>query len=460
MKNLFYLLVILSFTQCLSQTTENNVSIVNSELHPIYKKYCQGCHGDRLQKFQDSNWQNKSNTAQISEIIRNGQLELGMPAFGTALSDSEINVLTEFILDYDYSSNPVPSASRLEEKFAIEVVVDGLGIPWGMAFLEDGKLLISERSGALKLFDNGNITEIKGLPAIRAKGQGGLLDLKLHPEYQRNGWIYISYSYIDEQDKSKGNTAIIRARLDGDTLVDVQEIYKAVPAVRTGHHYGCRMVLDKEGYLWFSNGDRGRRDEFPQNLDNSNGKIHRLHDDGSIPKDNPFVDNDSAIHSIYSYGHRNPQGIIVHPETGEIWAHEHGPKGGDEINLIMKGANYGWPVISYGINYNGTKFTKLTEKEGMMQPLHCYVPSIAPCGMTYVTSDLYPEWKGSLLIGSLSFRYLERIRFDNYIPVEQERLLEGLDSRVRDVRQGPDGYIYVALENPGRIVKLLPNSSQ
>ncbi|MEM6297178.1 MAG: PQQ-dependent sugar dehydrogenase, partial [Bacteroidota bacterium] len=239
-------------------------------------------------------------------------------------------------------------------------------------------------------------------------------------------------------------------------LQDIQQIYRGTPAVDTDYHFGCRMVFDNEGYLYFSNGDRGKRDDFPQNLDNTNGKIHRLHDDGRIPADNPFVNQEDAIKSIYSFGHRNPQGLALHPQTGKVWEHEHGPKGGDEINIIQKGKNYGWPVISYGINYNGTVFTDLTEKEGMEQPLHYYVPSIAPCGMAFLDSDVYPDWNGNLFIGSLSFRYLEMLRFSGDQVIQQEKLLEEFDSRVRNVVVSPEGYLYVSLEEPGRILKILP----
>jgi glucose/arabinose dehydrogenase len=299
------------------------------------------------------------------------------------------------------------------------------------------------------------LIEISGLPPIRVSGQGGLMELKLHPKYKENGWIYISYSYIDEQNKNAGNTAIIRAKLEGNALTNIEHIYKGYPAVTTSHHFGNRIEFDNEGYMYFSIGDRGRRDEFPQSLNNSNGKIHRLFDDGRIPPDNPFVHVKGAIKSIYSYGHRNPQGLSMHPVTGEIWESEHGPKGGDEINLIQKGQNYGWPVISYGINYDGTIFTNDTAKEGMMQPIHYYVPSIAPCGQTFVTSERYKGWENNLLIGSLRFKYLERVVIEDNKVVEQERLLEGI-GRVRNVRVSPDGYIYVAIEQPGKILKIIP----
>jgi len=217
------------------------------------------------------------------------------------------------------------------------------------------------------------------------------------------------------------------------------------------------MEFDREGYLYFSVGDRGNRDRNPQTLDNHCGKIHRVNDDGSIPEDNPFAGTEGAMASIYSYGHRNPQGVIMHPETGEIWTHEHGPRGGDEINVINPGKNYGWPVISYGINYDGTIFTSSTEEEGMEQPLHYWVPSIAPCGMDFITGDRYPQWEGNLLVGSLKYQYLNMCVIKDGKVVSEEMLLKNI-GRLRNVKMGPDGYIYVGVEEPGTIYRLVPVS--
>ncbi len=286
--------------------------------------------------------------------------------------------------------------------YTTEVVVPDLTIPWGMAFLPDGSMLINEKSGELIHFNDGVKTLIEGLPEIYVRGQGGLLDIKLHPDYKENGWIYFSHA-SEEGDGDGGNTAIIRAKLDGKKLVDYQLLYKAGPNTKKGQHFGSRLAFDTQGYLYFSIGERGNRDENPQDLTRDCGKIYRIHDDGRIPDDNPFINTANAKKAIYSYGHRNPQGMIRHPETGEIWTHEHGPKGGDEINIIKKGANYGWPVISYGINYKGTTFTEFTAKPGMEQPLFYWVPSIAPSGMAFVNSEIYPAWKGNILVGSLNF---------------------------------------------------------
>lgn len=338
--------------------------------------------------------------------------------------------------------------------YTTEIVVPELNVPWGLVFLPDGSLLISEKSGDLIHFKDGKKTLVEGLPPMYIRGQGGLLDLELHPKYEENGWIYISY-VSSEGEGPGGNTAIIRAKLDGDTLTNQELIYKATPNTSKGLHFGSRIEFDNDGYLYFSIGERNERDTNPQNITLDCGKIYRLYDDGRIPEDNPFVNTPGAKPAIYSYGHRNPQGLAKHPVTGEIWENEHGPQGGDEINVIQKGKNYGWPVISYGINYDGTTFTDITEKEGMEQPFFYWVPSIAPCGMAFVTSDVYPDWKGSLLVSSMKFSYLERLVIENNKVVKREKLIENM-GRVRNVRQGPDGYIYAGIEGLG-IIKIIPN---
>ncbi len=335
-----------------------------------------------------------------------------------------------------------------------EVVVKELDIPWGFVFLPDQSMLITEKSGELIHFKQGNKSLISGLPDVTVLGQGGLMDIELHPNYNENGWIYLSYASSEDNNENTANTTIMRAKLIGNSLVEQQVLYKASPDSHRGQHFGSRIEFDNEGYLFFSVGDRGNRDVNPQDISLDCGKVYRLHDDGSIPDDNPFINSSIAKKAIYSYGHRNPQGMIKHPETGEIWTHEHGPKGGDEINIIKAGKNYGWPLISYGVNYSGTKFTDHTSLPGMEQPLYYWVPSIAPSGMEFISSDVYTGWKGNLLVGSLKFQYLDRCVIENNIVVKQEQLISGL-GRVRSVKQGPDGYIYAGVENVG-IVKIIP----
>ncbi|MCB0449655.1 MAG: PQQ-dependent sugar dehydrogenase [Confluentibacter sp.] len=339
--------------------------------------------------------------------------------------------------------------------YTTELVVADINIPWGMAFLPDGSMLITEKAGDLIHFKNGKKTLIEGVPEIYVRGQGGLMGIKLHPDYETNGWIYLAYASAEGEGEG-GNTAIMRAKLNGNQLVEKQQLYKASPNSKKGQHFGSRIEFDNEGYLYFSIGDRGEGSLNAQDITRDGGKIYRLHDDGRIPEDNPFVNVPNAKKAIYCYGNRNPQGLIINPDTGDIWEHEHGPKGGDEINIIQKGKNYGWQVISYGINYDGTSFTDITEKEGMEQPVFYWVPSIAPSGFAFVTSNKYPDWKGNMLVGALKFEYLERLVLNNGKVVKREKLLEKV-GRVRDVVQAPDGYIYVAVEGKG-IVKIVPKN--
>ena len=339
--------------------------------------------------------------------------------------------------------------------FSEELVIDGIQNPWGMAFPSKNSILITEKSGKLLFFENGKKIQIGSLPDIYKRGQGGFLDVELHPKYDENGWIYFSFS-SSEGDGNGGNTTIMRAQLKNKQLTSKEILYKGVPNTTKGQHWGSRLEFDDKGFLYFSIGDRGNRDVNPQDISRDGGKIYRIHDDGRIPADNPFVVKKGAKKAVFSYGHRNPQGLIKNPYTGEIWNHEHGPRGGDEINIIKKGKNFGWPIITYGINYVGTKITDETSKSGMEQPLYQWTPSIAPSGMTFVTSDKYPDWKGNLLVGSLAFQYLERLELKNNKVVYREKLLDGL-GRVRNVKQGPDGYIYVGIEGKG-IYKLIPKA--
>ncbi len=364
------------------------------------------------------------------------------------------------LVSYTISAQQTPSKviAKTPDKinYKTEVVVPELDIPWGMEFLPDGSILITEKTGTLILFKNDKKTEIAGLPEIYVRGQGGFLDIKLHPNYKDNGWLYFTFA-SPKGEGTGGNTALMRAKIKNDSLVEKQLLYKAGINTKKGQHFGSRIEFDSDGYLYFSIGDRGNRDVNPQDITRDCGKIYRLKDDGSIPQDNPFVNTPNAKKAIFSYGHRNPQGMILHPKTGKLWVHEHGPKGGDEINIIEKGKNYGWPVISYGINYSGTPFTDITKKEGMEQPLFYWVPSIAPSGMTFITSKKYPDWEKSLLVGSLKFEYLERLIIKKNKVIKREKLFEGL-GRFRTVKQAPDGYLYAAIEGKG-IVKIVPNSN-
>lgn len=341
-----------------------------------------------------------------------------------------------------------------ELTFYVQTVAEDLGVPWGMAFLPDGHVLISQRDGTLHLVREGEVldTDVANVPEVWDRGQGGLLDLTLHPDYENNGWIYISYSKPGD---GGANTAIIRAQLNTETpaLEDIEELYVGSPFSGRGQHFGGRMAFDPDGYLYFSIGDRGEMDT-AQDLTKSNGSVFRLHDDGRIPEDNPFVGRE-GMDEIFTYGLRNIQGMDVHPETGEIWTNEHGPRGGDEINVHEAGANYGWPVISYGINYDGSILTEETEREGMEQPITYWDPSIAPSGMAFVTSERYPGWKGDILNGALSFQLISRVVVDGYDFQKEERILEGI-GRIRDIEEAPDGFIYFTNESNGTLNRIVP----
>jgi glucose/arabinose dehydrogenase len=338
--------------------------------------------------------------------------------------------------------------------FQVETFIEGLEIPWGMAFLPDGRLLVTERRGTLRIADTegGLSAPLAGVPPVRNQGQGGLLDVALHPGFADNRWVYLAYSHSRGDE---GFTVISRGRLGDGGLEGVETLYQAPGQDYSGRgqHYGARIVFDADGYMFFSIGDRGERQE-AQDLGTANGKLHRLHDDGRVPADNPFVGRDDTQASIWSYGHRNQQGVAVHPETGRIWTAEHGPRGGDELNLIGRGLNYGWPAISYGINYNGTPITDATHAEGMEQPVYYWTPSLGVCGIEFYDGDAFPRWRNSLFVSSLALQRLHRLQIEGERVVHDEILFE--TDRVRDIETGPDGYVYVALENPGRIVRFVP----
>ena len=351
----------------------------------------------------------------------------------------------------------LPWTEDKEDYLALNIASD-IGIPWGMAQLPSGEMIVTERSGNMYLVpQSGDKIKLAGLPEISAVRQGGLLDVALHPDYANQPWLYFTFSSPEGEGKGS-HTALMRAKLNAEktSLVEHQLLYKGQGNTEKGVHFGSRIAFDDNGFVFFSIGDRGARDVNPQDLSLDGGKIYRLHLDGKIPADNPFVKTKDAKPATFSYGHRNPQGMIKHPETGEIWSHEHGPRGGDELNKIEAGKNYGWPVISYGINYSGTSFTDITEKEGMEQPKLYWDPSIAPSGMAYITSDKYPQWQGKILLGSMKFAHLVVVEMDGEKPVSQSKVLEGI-GRVRNVYQGLDGYIYLGIDGQG-IKRLEPKS--
>jgi glucose/arabinose dehydrogenase len=355
------------------------------------------------------------------------------------------------------SSPESPRFGSERHDFVAETVADGLEHPWSVAFLPDGGFLVTERPGRLRLIGaDGRVDPepVAGLPQIAARGQGGLLDVALHPGFAGNGLVYFSYS---EPGDGGVGSAVARGRLDGRRLADVEVLFRMTPKTGGGRHFGSRLVFDRDGYLFVTLGDRGERAR-AQHLDDHIGTLIRLHDDGRVPADNPFVGRDDALPEIYSYGHRNMQGAALHPQTDRLWTHEHGPQGGDEINLPEAGLNYGWPVITYGVNYViGTQIGEGTKKAGMEQPLYQWTPSIAPSGMAFYTGDAFPRWQGDLFVGSLKFRQLVRLTLDDGRIVAEERMLDDALGRIRDVRQGPDGLLYLLTDaDDGRLVRLRP----
>lgn len=345
------------------------------------------------------------------------------------------------------------------EKHAFRVVtlLPGLENPWSVAFLPDGRMLVTERAGRLRLVGSDfrlAPQPIEGLPEILERGQGGLFDVALHPQYARNGWIYWAYN---APGPGGWGTALARGKLQGQRMTEVQVLFSMQPKTRSSQHFGGRIVFDKAGTLYLTLGDRGDKDR-AQKLDDHAGSVIRLHDDGRVPADNPFTKRSGALPEKWTLGNRNMQGAALHPQTGELWTHEHGPQGGDEVNVMRSGLNYGWPVITYGVNYGlGTRIGEGQSKPGMVQPLHVWVPSIAPSGMAFVSGSQFPQWQGDLLVGALRGQMLVRLVLDGEKVLREERLLQGRVGRIRDVRMGPDGFIYLLSDGPdGALMRLEP----
>ena len=366
-------------------------------------------------------------------------------------------------------AEPAEVYESARHSFRVVTVAEALDHPWSVAWLPSGEMLVTERPGRLRILRHGKLDPdpVEGLPRVyKDQGQGGFMDVVPHPSFTTTRLLYLSYGKPNE-DGSRGTTTVVRGRLQGDRVVDLQEIFEANAWGGNNNHFSGRMVFDRSGYLFLAVGDRmvtpDLMDEHPaQDLTNHMGTIIRLHDDGRVPSDNPFVGRADALSEIWSYGHRNIQGLALHPLTGEVWLNEHGPRGGDELNLIVRGANYGWPVVSYGIHYDGSVFTTETERRGMRSPRFAWIPSIGISGLMFYSAEQFPWWKGNVFVGGLAGERLDRVSLLNgRTAVSRETLLEGVLGRIRDVRQGPDGFIYLSIEHPeeaGRsdIVRLEP----
>ena len=439
-----------------------------------YTLLCANCHGRNLEgsgtgpSLLKDTWLHGSDDESIARSIRTGFPEKGMPAWGTAIPEKEIRAMVIYLRETrakvlrDQTKVVAPPAAMTAKSqlhdFKLDTWVDAVVEPWSLAFLSPTQAIITEKRGFLYLIENGKLAArpISGLPMIYVNGQAGLMDVVPHPDYTANSWIYLSYS--EQLTKADGTpaafTRIIRGKLKDGVLVEQQTIFQAKLEhyIKADWHFGSRLAFDGKGHIFFSIGERGQH-QHAQDLARPGGKIHRLHDDGRVPADNPFVGDPTAVPSIWSYGHRNPQGLAFSPATGELFSSEHGPRGGDELNLVRRGANYGWPVITYGMNYDGTTFTELTAKEDLEQPIAYWVPSLATCGINFYTGELFPKWKDHLFLASLAAEQLLRIEVAGGKVISQEVLFKDL-GRIRHVITGPDGALYVLL--PKRIVRLTP----
>lgn len=442
------------------------------KIDATYAQLCASCHGANLQggsapSMLDDIWAGGGDDESLARSIRVGNPEKGMPAWSAALSEKEIRAMVIFIREQRARAKPTAQPRPAESmtvksqlhSYQLNTWVDGLDDPWSLAFLPDGRALVTEKEGQLFVIENGERASrpVKEVPEVDSRGQAGLFDVVPHPDFANNGWIYLAYS--EPRENASGRdvslTRVIRARLRDNTLVDQQAIYEAPLALYPslgGVHFGGRIAFDRDGYLFFTIGERGRMQN-AQDLTGPMGKVHRIFDDGRVPDDNPFARDPKSVRSIWSYGHRNPQGLAFHPVTGALYDVEHGPRGGDEVNLVRPGRNYGWPVISYGMNYDGSPLAEATARPGMEQPVHFWVPSIAPCGMNFYTGGLFPKWKNHLFVASLAVEELHRLELDGDKVVAEEIIFKGL-GRIRHVITGPDGALYVLL--PRRIARLTP----
>lgn len=439
-----------------------------------YEQLCANCHGKNLEGGQapsmlDDVWTSGGDDESLAKSIRNGFPEKGMPAWGAAIPEKEIRAMVIYLHEqralfkrgqtkFTKPAESVTVKSELHD-YRLATWVGDVTEPWSLAFLPENRAVMTEKRGRIYVIENGKraAEPLTGVPEVETAGQAGLYDVIPHPAYAKNGWLYIAYA--DPQTNPAGEkvslTRIIRGKIREGALVEQQTVYQAPIEAYTkagGPHYGGRIAFDRAGYLFFSIGERGNGAN-AQNLAVPMGKIHRIYDDGRVPDDNPFAKDPQAARTVWSYGHRNPQGLAFHPVTGQLLDAEHGPRGGDELNLIEKGKNYGWPVITFGMNYDGGALVDITAKEGMEQPMVYWTPSLAVCGVNFYTGDKFPKWKNQLFLATLAAQELRRIEIKDAKVVAQEVLFKDL-GRIRHVIGGPDGALYVLL--PDRISRLAP----
>jgi len=438
----------------------------------IYQQNCAQCHGADLNggnatSLVDGVWQFGAENGYQFRNIKFGIAHLGMPSYEKTLKDDEIRAVMSYMKDAanKAGAEKPPIAKELETldyDINLEIFAEGLEIPWAIDFIDASTALITERPGRLRVVKNGKLLAepVKNTPKVLHEGQGGLMDVAIDPIYVHNKWIYLAYSHEIEntsgEKRPPAMTRIVRGKIENNTWTNEEVLFEAPHETyrTTRHHYGCRIVFDPWGYLYFAIGDRGAGYQ-AQDFKLPNGKVHRIHKDGTIPDDNPFVVEEGSIPSLFSLGNRNIQGMAIHPQTGQLWTTEHGPMGGDELNLIQWGKNYGWETITYGRNYNGTIITEETHKPGMEQPNLYWKPSIAVCGLDFYRGDLFKKWKNKLMVGALKYEEVRLLSLEGDRVMHEEVILKG-QGRVRDVSTGPDGAIYVVLNKPGTVLRLTP----
>jgi glucose/arabinose dehydrogenase len=425
----------------------------------LYAQHCASCHGPKLEggaasSLLDEVWKFGGDDASVTASIRDGRPGTAMMPFKDILNDEQLRQLVFYIREQsglakgkpETKVDPEGAVIKSEKQTVrLEVVAKDLETPWGLAFLPDGRLLVTERPGRLRIVEKGKLLPpVSGIPEVWQVQDGGLFDVEVHPDYARNGWIYLSYAEPGPEKTS--NTVIIRGKIRDNSWVDQQVLFKGGPETygTQNAHYGSRFTFDRQGHLFYSIGDRGRSAD-AQDLSKPAGKIHRINDDGSVPKDNPFAGQSNALGSIWSYGHRNPQGLALDPSTGNLWSSEHGPRGGDELNRIEPGKNYGWAVVSHGLEPGITT----SEQEGMVSPVVYWTPTIAPAGIVFCSSPRYPGWKNSLFVTGLGGQQLRRLEVAGGKVTHQEVVFNEY-GRVRDIIVGPDNLFYVALSLPGQ----------
>ncbi|WP_163325894.1 PQQ-dependent sugar dehydrogenase [Draconibacterium mangrovi] len=438
----------------------------------LYGQNCASCHGANLgggnaTSLVDGIWQFGAENGYVFRNIKFGIPHLGMPSYEATLSDGDINAIISYIRESEnkVGAKKPPIAKEMETidyKMDVEIFAEGLEVPWAIDFMDRNTALITERPGRLRIVKNGILLDepVKNTPEVLNQGQGGLMDVAVDSDFKENGWVYLAYSHVltsgYDGNRPPAMTRIVRGKIENNSWTSEEVLFEAPHDTyrTTRHHYGCRIVFDPQGHLFFAIGDRGAGYQ-AQDFTLPNGKVHRIYKDGSIPEDNPFVNEEGAMKSLFSLGNRNIQGMAIHPETGELWTTEHGPLGGDELNRIESGKNYGWETITYGKNYNGTIITEETHRPDMEQPNLYWRPSIAVCGLDFYRGDLFSKWKNKLLVGALKYEEVRLLQIEGDNVIHEEVIVKN-QGRVRDVSTGPEGAIYVVLNNPGTVIKLTP----